>query len=140
MQIPMTQHEIASFLEVPVTKVHFLWRIGRLEQSFHDTRHPAQELGHSTVYDVLEYALVAGALPVTLTKELAALWVAQLAEADTCQDYRAETLEGRICLTMEMAVQDGLADMTDEPAKVAAVVVATQAGLIMNCENRRAAV
>ena len=140
MHIPMTCDEIAGFLEVKKMKVELLWRSGLLQRSFQCAYRPAPEFGYSTVYDVLEYALAAGVLPVTLTKEIAALWVAQLAEADEWDVYSAEALEGRITLMMELSIVDGLSEMTDEPCKVAAVIVAAQTGLVMRCHDAQIAV
>ena len=133
MHIPLTKHEIATFLEIGPHEVELLWRTGVLERSLHCAYRPVPELSSSTVYDVLEYALAAGALPVTVSRELAALWVAQLAEADEWEAYQDAAFGQRMSMMLAVAEDDGLAAMTPEAWKVAATVVAAQMGLLSVC-------
>lgn len=82
MHFPLSRDEIASFLELAPSQVDTLWRRDFLQRSLHCPHRPVASLSHSTIYDVLEFALAAGVLPVRLSKECAALWIAQLAESD----------------------------------------------------------
>ena len=139
MHIPLTKYEIAAFLEIGSHDVELLWRTGVLERSLHCAYRPVPELSSSTVYDVLEYALAAGVLPATVSRELAALWVAQLAEADEWDAYQRAEFGERMSMMLTMAEDDGLAAMTPEAWKVAATLVAAQIGLVAVCCDLREA-
>ena len=91
--------------------------------------------GHSTIYDVLEYALKAGALPVRLSKECAALWVFQLAELDEWELFEKELITQKSVLLLESAMDDGLAEMTKDPLRVARIILAAQALLLELCSD-----
>ena len=139
MHIPMTRDEVAAFLEVCPSEVELLWQTGLLQRSLSCSDRPVASLNYSTVYDVLEYALAAGVLPVKLSKELSALWVLQLAEADAWDRFASSDFGMRVCMMVETAVDDGLSEMTPEPGKVAAVVVATRFALLDRCDVRQKA-
>lgn len=73
-------------------------------------------------------------LPVTLTKEVAALWIAQLAEADEFEDFAERTIVGKIFVLMDMSIEEGLTEITHERGKVAAIILAAQAQLVDRCQ------
>lgn len=139
MHVPMTKDEIASFLELSRCEVELLWQNGLLQRSLCCADRPVPALNCSTVYDVLEYALAAGVLPVRLSKQVAALWVLQLAEADTWDRFTSSDFGTRVCMMVETAVEDGLSTMTPEPGKVAAVVLGAQFSLLELCNTLRIA-
>lgn len=140
MHIPLTRDEIAVFLELAPQQVDLLWRRRFLQRSLSCAHRPVAALSYSTVYDVLEYALAAGVLSVRLSKEVAALWVAQLAEADEWDQFAGQSMTRRIWMMMEMARDDGLADMTEAPVRVAREVLLTQARLVEICAVAREAI
>ncbi|GGX63413.1 hypothetical protein GCM10007385_35690 [Tateyamaria omphalii] len=133
MHIPLTQDEIANFLKITPTQVQTLWHHCLLDRSLHCAERPLAPLGYSTIYDVIEYALVAGVLPLTLTRELAALWIAQLAELDEWDEAQPCSNARKSSLMLSAAIDDGLADMTDKPAKVVSTILDAQAVLVAGC-------
>ena len=135
MHIPMVRDEIASFLEVKGNQVDILWSTGKLQKTLHCPYRPIQDLSHSTIYDVLEYALTSGDLPVSLPREIAALWVAQLAEANEWEGYASAPLQEQVEALLLSAKADNLTNMTLDPAKVAYVAVLTQAALGNICQD-----
>lgn len=140
MHIPLSRDEIATFLEVAPVQVDQLWHRHFLQRTLHCPFRPITALSYSSVYDVLEYALVSGVLPVRLSRELAALWVAQLAEADEWDLFSGGGLERKISVMIDLAKEDGLASMTDNCPKVAFEVVATQSRLLCLCADQKDAV
>ena len=66
MHIPMAREEIARFLEIGADAVDSLWASGKLQKTLHCPFRRFADLNYSTVYDVLEYALASGDLPVRL--------------------------------------------------------------------------
>lgn len=139
MHIPLSRDEIASFLEIAPEQVELLWRRGFLIRSLHCSHRPVASLSYSTVYDVLEYALAAGVLPVRLSKECAALWIAQLAEADDWDAFEPAPVTRKTFLMMQCATDDGLVDMTENPLRVVKVILATQSILLKVCSDFRMA-
>ncbi|WP_299283308.1 hypothetical protein [uncultured Tateyamaria sp.] len=139
MHIPLSRDEIAAFLQVAPVQLDLLWRRGLLQRSLHCTHRPIAALSYSTIYDVLEFALAAGVLPVRLSKECAALWVAQLAEADELDEFEHASTNRRTALMMEAAIDDGLAAITRDPMHVVHVILATQAILYERCSDQRIA-
>lgn len=133
MHIPLTQDEIATFLYITPAQVQLLWRSRLLDRSLHCAERPLAPLGYSTIYDVIEYALTAGVLPVTLSRELAALWIAQLAELDEWEDAQSCSVARRTSLMLRAALDDGLAHMTDHPAKVVSAILDAQSILLARC-------
>lgn len=129
MHVPLSREEIADFLDVSATQVEQLWKTDTLKKSLQCPLRTVQELRYSSVYDVMEYALAARVLPVSLTPKLAALWVLQLAEADDLEEFEAASWAKRTEDLLEMAVFEGFAKMTPDPAHVARVVISTQAAL-----------
>lgn len=139
MHIPLSRDEIAAFLRIAPKQVDMLWHRKFLQRSLHCAYRPVASLSYSTIYDVLEYALASGLLPIRLSKECAALWVSQLAEMDEWDVFESALLPQRFTLMMEHAMDDGLADMTKDPSRVAHVILATQALLIESCSDLRLA-
>jgi len=139
MHIPLSRDEIAGFLEVAPAQVDQLWRRDLLQRSLHCTHRPVSSLSNSTIYDVLEFALAAGVLPVRLSKECAALWIAQLAEADEWDVFECSPLARKASLMMHVAMDDGLADMTEKPMIVIRVILTTQVLLLEVCSDMRMA-
>jgi len=133
MHIPLTQDEIATFLQITPTQVQTLWNHCLLDRSLQCAERPLASLGYSTIYDVIEYALVVDVLPVTLTRELAALWIAQLAELDEWDETHSCSIARKSSLMLSAALDDGLADMTDQPDKVVSAVLDAQAALVGRC-------
>jgi hypothetical protein len=125
----MTREEIAYFLEIGTDAIDSLWASGKLQKTLHCPFRPFADLNYSTVYDVLEYALASGNLPVCLPKDVAALWVALLAEANEADDYEEARWQRQVELLLDMATEDRLAIITTGAAKVACVVVLAQAAL-----------
>lgn len=139
MHIPLSRDEIAAFLEVAPTQVDQLWRRDLLQRSLHCTHRPVASLSYSTIYDVLEFALAAGVLPVRLSKECAALWIAQLAEADEWEEFECSPCARKAALMMHTAMEDGLADITEKPTHVIHVILGTQTLLGEVCSDMRMA-
>lgn len=139
MHIPLTKDEIARFLELAPQQVDQLWQRGFLQRSLTCAYRPVSGLSYSTVYDVLEFALAAGVLSVRLSKEVAALWVAQLAEADEWDQFVGQPMTKRILMMVDMAAEDGLAKMTDAPLRVAREVLLAQSDLVDLCAKDQAA-
>ncbi|WP_415918844.1 hypothetical protein [Tateyamaria sp. SN6-1] len=138
MHIPLTRNEIAGFLEINTMQVDLLSATGRLQKSLSCPLRISTEFTYSTVYDVLEFALSAGHLPVTLARETAALWVAQMAEADEWDTYvRASTVR-RIEMLIELARDDGLDVMTPNHEKVATSLILSQMALISSASEIKA--
>ena len=129
MHIPMAREEIACFLEIGADVVDSLWASGELQKTLHCPFRPFADLNYSTAYDVLEYALSSGNLPVRLPKDVAALWVALLAEANESEDYEEARWQRQVELLLDMATEDRLAIITTGAVKVACVVVLAQATL-----------
>ena len=132
MHLPLTRREIANFLEFSEQKVEELWETGQLQRSVHCVYRYHEDLTSTTVYDLLEYALSCGILPVCISRELSALWVAELAEADESEFFNSACLSSRIEELLHLAHRGGLAEMTSEPEKTAVVSDSTQAA-ILNC-------
>ncbi|WP_299751786.1 hypothetical protein [uncultured Tateyamaria sp.] len=131
----MDRKEIAQFLQVPPARVDQLWTSGELQKTLYCPTRPIPTLSHSTIYDVLEYALTSPCLPVQLTKEVAALWIAYLAEADGWDDFKNAPWHLRTTMLLDLATEQGLTQMTNEPQKTALTVVATRealCALVMN--------
>ena len=126
MHTPMTKEEVACFLELPPSQVEQLWRLGDLQRSLHHPNRPIPELSQSSVYDVLEYALVSGDLPVKLTRELAALWVASLAEADEWEDFSGASWDLQTVMLVRAAQDDGLDCMTVDPELTSIVILSSR--------------
>ena len=139
MHIPLSRDEIAVFFEISPEQVDLLWRGEFLQRSLHCTYRPVASLNYSTIYDVLEYALTAGILPVKLSKECAALWVFQLAELDEWDVFESALIAQKAMLMMESAMDDGLVDMTKDPLQVARVILNTQVLLIGLCSDLKMA-
>lgn len=137
MHIPLSRDEIASFLELAPSQVDVLWRRNLLQRSLHCPHRPITSLSYSTIYDVLEFALAAGVLPARLTKECAALWIAQLAEADEWDVFAGAPMSRKASLMMEISADDGLAEMTGHPAHVVHVILSSQARLLEFCTDLR---
>ncbi|WP_415400761.1 hypothetical protein [Tateyamaria sp. SN3-11] len=139
MHIPLSRDEIAAFFEIAPKQVDLLWRGEFLQRSLHCTYRPVASLNYSTIYDVLEYALTAGVLPIKLSKECAALWVFQLAELDEWDVFERASTAQKAMLMMEAAMDDGLADMTENPLRVASVTLSTQVLLFELCSDLKVA-
>jgi len=139
MHIPLSRDEIAAFFEIAPKQVDLLWQGKFLQRSLHCAYRPVASLSYSTIYDVLEYALVAGVLPVRLSKECAALWISQLSEFDEWDVFESALVVQKATLLMESAIDDGLADMTKDPLRVTRVILATQALLLELCSDQKMA-
>lgn len=135
MHIPLSRDEIATFFEIAPKQVDLLWRREFLQRSLHCIYRPVASLSYSTIYDVLEYALTAGVLPIKLSKECAALWVSQLAELDEWDQFEDASIVQKAMLMTESATDDGLANMTKDPLRVARVILITQALLLELCSD-----
>lgn len=139
MHIPLSRDEIAAFLEIAPKQVEHLWHRKFLQRSLHCEHRPVTSLSYSTIYDVLEYALTAGVLPVRLSKECAALWILQLAELDEWDLFEYALVAQKSILLMESAIDDGLTEMTMDPLRVARVILATQTLLLELCTDHKIA-
>jgi len=131
----MAREEIACFLEISADAIESLWTSGKLQKTLHCPYRPIAVLNYSTVYDVLEYALASGDLPVCLPNDIAALWVALLAEANELEEYEEARWQRQVELLLDMATEDRLAIATIGAAKVACVVVLAQATLADRCRR-----
>ena len=139
MHIPMAREEIARFLDNGADAVDSLWASGKLQKTLHCPFRPFADLNYSTVYDVLEYALASGDLPVRLPKDVAALWVALLAEANESEGYEEARWQRQVELLLDMATEDQLTIITTGAPKVASVVVLTQGTLADTCSHLNSA-
>lgn len=139
MHIPLSRDEIAAFFEIAPKQVDLLWQEKFLQKSLYCAHRPVASLSYSTIYDVLEYALVAGVLPVRLSKECAAIWVFQLAELDEWDLFENASVIQKSTLMVESAMDDRLAEMTTDPLRVARVILSTQALLLDLCLDLRMA-
>jgi len=139
MHIPLSRDEIAFFFAIAPAQVDLLWHQDLLKRSLYCVYRPVRSLSYSTIYDVLEFALTAGFLPVRLSKECAALWVSQLAELDEWDIFGSALGAQKALHMMETATDDGLATMTEDPLRVTRVILATQALLIELCSDLKVA-
>ncbi|WP_299734016.1 hypothetical protein [uncultured Tateyamaria sp.] len=139
MHIPLSRDEIAAFLEVAPKQVDLLWSRELLQRSLHCTHRPVASLSYSTIYDILEYALAAGVLPVRLSRECAALWISQLAELDEWDVFESSSIAQKTKLMMESAIDDGLAEKSGDPLGVVYVILNAQTLLFELCSELKIA-
>lgn len=135
MHIPLSRDEIAAFFQIAPNQVDVLWHREFLQRSLQCVYRPVASLSYSTIYDVLEYALAAGVLPVTLSKECAALWVSELAELDEWDVFEKASIAEKTMLMMESAMDEGLADVTTDPMRVTRAILTTQGVLLEVCSD-----
>lgn len=134
MHVPLTREEVATFLEISVLSVERLWRNGELDRTvYHGTR-CSSLLAHSSPYDVLEYALASGILPVMLSRSSSALWLANLAEADEIEGFSTLAWDEQVRYLVWMADEDGLAMITPYPEKTAAVIILSREAIVATTE------
>lgn len=76
---------------------------------------------------------MSGRLPFQLPGGLAALWIALLAEANEWDEYSVASLDKKILMILDAASEDGVAQMTEEPAWVATVLAGTHTALVSEC-------
>lgn len=139
MHIPLSRDEIAAFFEIAPKQVDALWHKEFLQRSLHCAYRPVASLSYSTIYDVLEFALTAGVLPVRLSRDCAALWISELAELDEWDVFERASIAQKSDLMLATAMQEGLTDMTKDPSRVAGVILCTQALLLELCSDLKIA-
>ena len=124
MSTPLSRNEIATLLDCNGAFVEDLWAKGILRRSVENDSRPLEDLRHSDSYDVLEYLLTTGQLHVTLSKELAALWVANLAEVLEWKGIENAALSDITKILYDYALDDNLCEMDNYPDKTAYVCAA----------------
>lgn len=122
LNVPMTQGEIATFLDVPGRNVETLWQIGLLKRTVGCAHRPTGAIMHSSPLDVLEYGLASGDLPKKLNSEQAALWVFCLAEVLDEQPRCDQKLTLQATTLYEFAESDGLTQMRPDGQEIAAMM------------------
>ena len=133
MHIPVAREEVAQFLETCPMFVDELWRAGRLQRTIGCPYRCNPSLNWSSQYDVLEYALASGDLPVKLTKEEAALWICNLAEVDESGRLEVHSLEGHVSALISMASEDGLSFDVETSARIATTIFVSRHALNTLC-------
>lgn len=131
MHIPMPKAGIAEFLEVGHDDVEQFWKNNLLQRSCPCAAADCFSEGCSSTYDVLEFALSSGDLPVVLSRELAALWVFQLAEADEDHDFASSGFGEKFDALRRTAEFEGLLDITVQPPLVVTTLLASQ--IVLEC-------
>lgn len=135
MHIPMSRDEIAQFLEILPAEVDHLWRKGRLQRTIACPYRDNPLLNWSSQYDVLEYALVSGDLPQKLSKEYAALWICNLAEADQDDDFESYGFDEQVQSLLLMALEDGLSSDVKTGVLIATIILVSRFGLKSLCQE-----
>lgn len=125
MIIPMSRKEISTILDVEEIYVEHLWNRGELRRSIENEYRSCSGLRQSCAFDVLEYLLSAKKLQVTMSRELAALWVTNLAEVLDIQEFGDPSLPIITKALYDMSLEDGLCEMGNNSQLIAFVCVAT---------------
>ncbi|MEM9576169.1 MAG: hypothetical protein AAF999_04045 [Pseudomonadota bacterium] len=132
----MSREEIACFLGVTTQRVEEAWRRNDLQRTLFREERKVAALAHSTVFDIIEFALAHGFLPVKLSREHAALWVTYLCEASEWPNWAKWGTSERAAQLLAAAMHDGVCGQdTEEEAKIALTIILTQIGLLQVCAS-----
>jgi len=135
MHLPMSNAEIACFLQVPIWAIEGLIQSNRLSRTIGCPYRPLEALNWSSVYDVLEFSLTCGCLPITVTREVAALWVFALAEADEFDGFESNAFDEQTDTLANTALTDGLASDKPSAVQFAELILETRLTLLEICSE-----
>ena len=103
MHIPMSRHEIANYLAIQEVSVEELWRCGSLKRSLSNDLRSNSSLAQSSIFDVLEVALISGAIGVEICRSEAEAWIDLLCRACDWNDWDEWTPLQKVDYLMENA-------------------------------------
>lgn len=108
MIIPLTESEIAEYLDISEECVRTLWKSGLLKRTVSCADRMSKAIMHSSPYDVIEYALASGSLPIELHADHAELWTLKLADAVDGGNFLDNDLAVQSSLLMDQLLASGL--------------------------------
>jgi hypothetical protein len=123
MHVPMARDEIAEFLETNPTNIEQIWSDGSLKRSISNEIRMYSGLTQSSIFDVLEYAMSSGDLPICVSPTEAAMWVLYLCEACEENEWNELGFEERTANILAVSIEDGLSVTADTRAALTATTL-----------------
>lgn len=123
LNIPLSQTELAVFLDVSKETIETLWDVGLLRRTIACKYRPTGAIAHSSPFDALEYGLASGDLPKRLSRKQAEMWVFCLAEAVEEESYLDGELSQQAKTLYLAAAEEGLTDARQDSCEIASTIV-----------------
>lgn len=81
MTYPLTRGEISQILMIDENQVGELWDSGKLKRSIENERRPLSYFRLSDTFDLVEYMLSNGNLPIRVSEKESSYWIDSISEA-----------------------------------------------------------